>query len=202
MEKTLKTIILILVAVAQISCNHKDALEDGATYSKNMIGVYLDCKEFNLRTISNKIEVVFYGDRIHRYNNSDKFYALAEKYHDTEFNRKRVGFNQSINDSISSISIKCDKDIDEDHPAGSELNDLFSFQGKTVYYIIQDHYNRYGFDEIQMKAKDVTPAKTCIMLAGCTLILDNPPVQSGTYTFVVSIELSKQTLKNTIAMEL
>jgi len=202
MEKILKTIILILVAVTQFSCSHKDALEDGATYSKNMIGTYIDCKELRLETIANKIEVIFEGDIINSSRNSDKFYALAEKYHDTEFNRKRVGFNDSINDSISSISIKCDKDIDEDHPAGSELNNLFTFQGQTAYSVIQDHYNRYGLDQIQMKAKDVTPAKTCVMISSFTLILDNPPVLSDTYTFEVSIELSKQTLKNTIAMEL
>ena len=85
--------------------------------------------------------------------------------------------------------------------AGSELNDLFTFKGKTYYTVIQNHYNQYDADRLQMSAKDVTPAKTRVMCHYFSLTLDKLPAKSGTYTFDVSIKLSKKTLKNTVTME-
>jgi hypothetical protein len=85
--------------------------------------------------------------------------------------------------------------------AGSELNDLFTFKGETYFTVIQNHYNKYSADRLQMCAKDVTPAKTRVMCCDCSLTLDTPLAQSGTYTFDVTIKLSKKTLKNTVTME-
>lgn len=200
----LTTIFTLLIALlVWASCGDKEEpiKYHGGIYGENLIGLYIDCDSLLFTSVDNRIDIQFDGSWINTVYNPLKFDSLAKANNDTEYNSMRIGFNPSINDSISSISIKCDKDIDGVHLAGSELNDLFTFKGETYYTVIQNHYNKNEADRLQMSARDVTPAKTRVMSSECTLTLDTPPVQSGTYTFDVSIKLSKKTLQNTVTME-
>jgi hypothetical protein len=203
MKKTLVFIIIALFAAILNGCGDKDekTMYSGAFYSQNLIRCYLDCDEIVLEGVENWINVLFDGKDYNAVKTPAKFDSLAKVNNDVDYNNMVVGFNESINDSIFSISIKCDKDIDGAHLAGTELNDLFTFKGKTYYTVIQNHYNKYDADRLQMSAKDVTPAKTRVMCHYFSLTLDKLPAKSGTYTFDVSIKLSKKTLKNTVTME-
>lgn len=205
MKKLFMFIVIAFFAAFLISCNNNEELgpEDGAAYSKCMIDYYIDCDSIIVTAIENTLKVSFDGNAFTgTKNNHDSFWEIAKSNNDTSYNNKVVhAIHASINDSIYAISIKCDRDIDDSHLAGAELNDLFTFEGRTVYNIIQNNYNRYDPDEIKMCAMDVTPSKTRVIYTECSLTLNNPPSQSGTYTFDVSLTLSKKTLKNTVQME-
>jgi hypothetical protein len=195
-------ILSCILATMLISCNKEYyAGEDGVTWSKNMIAMYIDCNELDLELEGNRIYATIKGDKISKRFNPVKFDSLANANNDTEYTSTILGSNISINDSIYSVSIKCDKDIDETHLAGDELNDLFTFESSTYFTIIQDHYTRREADVIKMKAKDITQVETKVMESYFYLFLDTPPAQSGTYNFEVSIRLSQKTLKNNIAIE-
>ncbi len=67
--------------------------------------------------------------------------------------------------------------------------------------IIQQNYNSYEAEKIEIPAKEVNFAKTRIIHPECELVLNQLPEKSGTYTFEVTIKLSEKTLKNTVTME-
>lgn len=204
MKQTLIAIIIALIAAIQMDCgDNKEAHVEysGAYFSKNLIGCYLDCDEVILQVVGNRINVLFDGKDITAVKTPAKFDSLAKANNDDGYNDYVVAPNISINDSISSISIKCDKDIDASHLAGVELNDLFTFKGKTCYTVIQNHYDKNEADTLHMSAKDVASANTRVMRHECSLSLDTQPAKSGSYTFEVSIKLSTKTLKNTVVME-
>ncbi|MBO7461322.1 MAG: hypothetical protein J6T96_01865 [Bacteroidales bacterium] len=203
MKQSLIAIIIALIAAIQMSCGDKEehVKYSGAYFSQNLISCYLDCDEIILQVVENRINVLFDGKDITAVKTPAKFDSLAKVNNDVDYNDLIVSQNISINDSISSICIKCDKDIDANHLAGSELNDLFTFKGETYYTVIKNHYDKYEADSLQMSAKDVTSAKTRVMCHVCSLTLDTPPAKSGTYTFDVTIKLSKKTLTNTVTME-
>ena len=102
---------------------------------------------------------------------------------------------------MSHISIVCDKDINEKYPAGTELNDIFTFKAKSVYNVIQNHYNSNSAEYIEIPANEVSFSKTRIIHPECELRLNKLPSQSGIYTFVVTIKLSTKTLSGTVKME-
>ena len=137
MKQILTFIIFALFAMLQISCNDKGGEGyHGGIYSKNYIACYVDCDSAVLKVFDNRIDIVFDGEIVNSVHNPQKFDSLAKANNDTKYNGLIVGFHDSINDSIFSISIKCDKDIDESHLAGSELNDLFTFISvrKTTFF--------------------------------------------------------------------
>ena len=203
MKQSLISVVIVLYAAILNGCNDKEETikYHGGIYSNNYIACYLDCDEIILQVVENRINVLFDGKDITAVKTPAKFDSLAKANNDVDYNDLIVSPHISINDSISSISIKCDKDIDGAHLAGSELNGLFTFKGETYYTVIQNHYDKNEADRLQMSAKDVTPAKTRVMRHECSLTLDTPPAKNGTYTFDVSIKLSKKTLKNTVTME-
>ena len=204
MKQILTFFVFALFAISQMSCGDEEVEGyHGGVYSKNYIACYIDCDSALLKVFDNRIVVVFDGQVINSVHNPQKFDSLASANNDTKFDGLIIGLHESINDSISSISIKCDKDIDEGHLSGSELNDLFTFECKSYYSVLQEqHYDRYESEQMQMKAKDVTASKTRVIANdACSLTIDTSPAQSGTYTFNVSIQLSQKTLRNTVTMK-
>lgn len=200
MKKTILSAALLLCAALQFSCEHYEG-ENGAAYSKYMINCYIECENFSLKSLDQTLKLRFEGKAINP-GNFDEFYPIARANNDTTYNRELVNLRYvSINDSLSHISIVCDKDINPNHPAGTELNDIFTFKAKTVYNIIQQNYNSYEAEKIEIPAKEVNFAKTRIIHPECELVLNQLPEKSGTYTFEVTIKLSEKTLKNTVTME-
>lgn len=77
----------------------------------------------------------------------EAFLAVCEKYGDTYYNRKlktAVGhemyYRNYFAEDFSSIRITSRSDFDDEHPAGTSLNDLFHFVSTSPYRYIQRGY--------------------------------------------------------------
>ena len=97
--------------------------------------------KINLRVTESTANSYRY-DIVDRKTDATKFKELAQKFHDTEYNK--------INDippppmmyvQSESLNIVSDQDYDATHPAGSSLNDLFLVKYTSVDHILQNHYD-------------------------------------------------------------
>lgn len=97
--------------------------------------------KINLRVTESTANSYRY-DIVDRKTDATKFKELAQKFHDTEYNK--------INDippppmmyvQSESLNIVSDQDYDATHPAGSSLNDLFLVKYASVDHILQNHYD-------------------------------------------------------------
>lgn len=75
---------------------------------------------------------------------SDRFKALSRKYNDNHYEEiildPRLQYDPRIffSESIKSITITCDKDLDAAHPAGSSLNDMIIFFSASPDIFLRD----------------------------------------------------------------
>ena len=76
-----------------------------------------------------------WGDRASYYN------ELVEKIGDTHFDTVAYIFQSvALADTLKTINITCNKDIDSNHPAGSSLNDIFSIYFDDICAVIKNGY--------------------------------------------------------------
>jgi hypothetical protein len=80
----------------------------------------------------------------------DKFNEYITLLGDTSFHKahRRYGMLDGdgaivISDTLKSVSITCDKTIDKDHPANSELRGMFKVFYDDFYYIVKNGYKSY-----------------------------------------------------------
>ena len=206
MRKYSILLFVIFLVVLQFSCKLKeDELEIGIGHSKYMIDTYIECDSISILPFDNHLKINFLGNTLWACNKIDfvKFYPIAKANNDTSFNDIITpGCYASINDSLSQINIICDKDIDENHLAGTELNDIFMFKAFSVYNVIQRHYESRKADFIQIPASEVNFSNTRVIFRNCELVLTQLPEKHDTYTFDISIKLSKKTFTNKVEMKL
>jgi hypothetical protein len=140
----------------------------------------------------------------------DYYNELVEKIGDTSYNSKLMyGFSSNgivaVADTLQSVNITCNKQIDERHPAGSSLNDLFSVYFEDPYAVIKNGYksltgeNYYSLEGIPEILKDFPYSIFGAKLSSVdlttkphigtywTLVLETAPETTGEYTFTVSI---------------
>lgn len=160
---------------------------------ENCIGMYFQSTYVN------------YGD--------DMFDALASKYCDTAYNGLLNSGETILVDSISNISIVCNKDFDADYPANTELSGIFSLVFYSLEKYIKSGYSyeypvendKLGYWDLKWETKKITASKisaeeSCLMLPSAKLVFDRLPPSSGIYTFEIEIKLSQKTLKNKVTM--
>ncbi|HMM02753.1 MULTISPECIES: hypothetical protein [unclassified Dysgonomonas] len=135
------------------------------------------------------------------------YYELVEKIGDTSFNSEtvhRYGYDMYANaDTLRSINIICDKSLDEVHPAGSSLNDIFSIYVKDPYAIVKNGYksvtglNYYSLDGgtpegyplslFGSQLSSVNLIEKPYIGTKLYLVLDTIPEHTDEYTFTVFV---------------
>ena len=151
--------------------------------------------------------------------NRKVFDSIAKQIGDTCFpHRTEIPFVRTlVNDTIMGIDVVCREDYDNAHRAGSSVADIVDFYGSSPYDYIQNGYKDTSPTESFPVVKDyslgITWRVTTSNIANIAdvkmkffdhhfyLVFTKLPSQSGTYTFDVSIQLSKKTLRNTVTME-
>ena len=138
------------------------------------------------------------------------YQELTEKIGDVSYNSNLMfglapGGIIAVADTIQSVNITCDKQIDEAHPAGSSLNDIFSIYFEDPYAVIKvgyktptsaNHYSLEGrvdkpkefpYSLFGAKLSSVDFSKKLHMGTRWGLVLDTAPENTGEYIFTVSI---------------
>jgi hypothetical protein len=82
--------------------------------------------------------------------------SLCTAHNDLTYNKEVTYYESpdpelpalSLN-SIASIEVSSNADFDHEHPAGTPLNDIIRFMGKSVYEFLQSNYtNKYDWENI------------------------------------------------------
>lgn len=73
-------------------------------------------------------------------HNSDRYRELLTAYGDTAFNAYNTYSPVVYAEAIRSISVISDQDFDEQHPAGSPLDDIVGLSAESAYSFISSHY--------------------------------------------------------------
>jgi hypothetical protein len=133
--------------------------------------------------------------------------ALCEKHGDMTFNRKvylpidgRVVNFPAID--FVSIDVVSNVDYDAEHPAGTSLNDLFTFNGYSAKPYIDSGYAEddihvnevYVYSDIVKPLEEVSSNDLVLLGTGdprrprlCHLAIDTYPTLSKTHTFTVTM---------------
>ncbi len=127
---------------------------------------------------------------------------------------------EAINGTIKELSISCNQTIDEQHPAGSDISDLFDVFFEDLYWVVQNEYRTYEGADAYTRHYDIPPITSFpYALRRCSvsefLALQRPYISrelwlyaedlhlaEGTYTFTISaLSADGRQSENTCSVE-
>ncbi|MBR4439939.1 MAG: hypothetical protein IKS00_00165 [Bacteroidales bacterium] len=198
--------------------NNNNELHEGGDKIKtnHCIESFIFCNNIKLFSDNdNNIAVVLTGTSVEE--GDVRFNLLTQKYGDTSYK----GYNGApgyhrivIADTITSVSIKCDNDFDNNHPVGSELGDIVSLHVYSLYKYIKSGYSLqfpenhdgklykgYMWEYTTVKASQAKKTNTELISPDFYLSFDTTPENNGKYIFTITITMTKRTITQKIAME-
>lgn len=92
---------------------------------------------------------------------------------------------------IKSIHVVCENEFDENHPAGSNADDLFKIGLETAYPFLKNNYTGYyEYYDKYFPLQDINPdyLKLTGLWFGHLIITKNPHAE-GKYSFTISVEM-------------
>ncbi|MBR4327495.1 MAG: hypothetical protein IKP73_18440 [Bacteroidales bacterium] len=134
-----------------------------------------------------------------------KYNDYAKYFGDTAYDKPHYymsAIEQGCLAPLNSINIVADKDFDEEHPAGTSLNDLFTLWYRAFHSFIKNgHQDIYAEEEYSRYcAKDSTLALSDFKGAslfqrnGHDLILTKRPSEKGAYVFTFTLDFGADPL--------
>ena len=222
MKKIVKIFFLFTLFSSLLSCDVYVVVVEpptGTVQSPYYVQVYIIPDNFSLyedKFHSNCVlDITFTGEELwHAYDlTSDEFYEIAHSFGDGSYTGYILpGSNQAITEAIASIDVVCDKDFNEQHPAGSSLGDIIMFCATSPYEFIQGGYKdedmvknsdypdywKYmlmnqgiGYKPIELLVNSVNEENSIMLYPYCYLYFEEEPAQSGEYIFTVTIRTSE-----------
>ena len=127
-----------------------------------------------------------------------KFHEYAVFYGDTSFwgRHSQVRNGNGCMMPLKSISIVADNDIDEAHPSGTSLNDLFDIRYPRYNSYIKNGYEPSNYDNVRDYALDsISPLSNfkgeVLFPEEAKFYLKKHPSNNGKYTFTVTLTFDK-----------
>jgi len=127
----------------------------------------------------------------------NKYKWYAHYYGDTTYHSMHIMGceNSGCLTQLKKISIVADHDFDENHPAGSLLNDLFEISYARFYQYIQNGYkpywlNAYALDSIA----ELTTVKDVNLFSEYSALIFKQQPAPGKYTFTVTLDFGEDPL--------
>ncbi len=131
-------------------------------------------------------------------NDFDKYKWYAKYYGDTTYNDLQwMGGNASgCLMPLKGITVVADKALDEMHPAGTALNDLFLISYARLYQYIQGGYKpKYRLNEIALKStSELSTLKDVNLFSRYSELIFKQQPAPGKYTFTVTLDFGEDPL--------
>lgn len=99
---------------------------------------------------NNGIYLFISGKDCSAHHNKEQFETLSHLYGDTKFHlssfkgRRSASVHVSLAEQLEYISVTSDKDFDENHPAGTRLDDIVFFSAGTPFPFIKSGYKDWN----------------------------------------------------------
>lgn len=153
-------------------------------------------------------------------NTTEEYDRLCAKHNDMSYNKEiqflqmmsQVGDRRYLAYDFNAINIRSNMDYDDNHPAGTSLTDIITFQTASPIQYITSGYKTTNqlnsstsiykylknsnsndmeyLSPIIKNAASITPSDLVLLGADCSLIglliFDTPPTAAKTHTFTVS----------------
>ncbi|WP_373811542.1 DUF5034 domain-containing protein [Porphyromonas loveana] len=187
--------VFLYVLLGALSCGQ----EPGATYRKNFVNIYISpdyLSEPSYNQESGKYYFEIYGKYI-QYNTPEQ-QALSEKYGDTNFNGFAHIFEAALAQPLASVDVVAIDDYDEEHPAGSSLNDITIFTYYTYQPFISGGYHGdESITKVELHLSDMPTEPLILLKENFQFYLEQAPSTSGehkvqvTFTFEDGKQISQ-----------
>ncbi len=128
----------------------------------------------------------------------DKYKWYAKYYGDTTYyDLQEIGGNASgCLMPLKGIAVVADKALDEKHPAGTVLNDLFLISYARLYQYIQGGYKpQYRLNEFALKStSELSMLKDVNLFSEYSELIFKQQPAPGKYTFTVTLDFGEDPL--------
>lgn len=188
MKNTL--LILVLLLLAATACKEKNTPPDfpvsGSFYSQTFIDGYLDVDDLEFFTggSSKNISFNFEGEECSAERNSERFWELARRFGDTDFNSETVPHG-ALGLTPTDVDVTCDTYL-FGHPSGASLKGIFTMGVHTYLPHIQNGYQGDSVTYIGKPLVEFSGDDFLLWGYNCSLKLNvTPPV--GEYEFTVTV---------------
>ena len=191
----------------------------GTVQSPYYVQVYIipdnfDLKESRVDDSNYTLRITFTGEELREASDltSDKFYEVANNFGDGSYTGYVLPWeNQAVTEAIASIDVVCDKDFNEQHPAGSSLGNIMMLGASSPYEFIRAGYQKVtiedsdypkyweqmalndgvGYKPVKLLVSSVNEENSQMLYPYCYLYFEEEPAQSGEYVFTVTIRTSE-----------
>jgi hypothetical protein len=217
-----RSILFMLLTAMFVLCGCKKETEErisGAVFSKSLVMLYIHPDEATYMEHNTKGGFTFSFDGERLYGKNPEFIKLSTQYGDTLFNRYTVPYVfKAIADSINSVEIICDKDIDANHKAGESLTDIFMLRALSPINSIKNEYkvtnqvddiglyddthhisSWYYYDAVEIKANEINAHNTRMFDPMISLKLDDSvKPASGEFTFTITFHFTNKDITSNV----
>lgn len=206
--KRLILIFISLIALCSCSSNNDDPKYAAVGITPYLISNYLllekiTCTQSDL--YNNEVYLRYYGE-----NCGDKFSYFNKLYNDTSFNKGNYpGAHQALAYPIDKITLSCDSDYDDKHPAGTPLDDIVKLKYTSYLDFIHNDYQypegykkeegyRLGEILFEYYLSEINNDNTKLASrAVSTITFTELPTVAGEYNFTLELTSNGETLTTT-----
>lgn len=203
----MKRLIIICISLfALSSCN--DTKCTGMWYTPFFISNYLLLEEITCtpsELYNNEAYLIYYGE-----NCGDKLSYFSKLYNDTSYNNFILpGSQQALAYPLDKITLSCNSDYDDKHPAGTPLDDIVKLKFTSYLDYIENGYQYpewykkekgYGLGEIPFEyyLSEINSDNTKLASrAVSTITFTELPTVAGEYNFTLELTTNGETFTTT-----
>lgn len=210
-----KLFLAVLIAFTMFSCEERnDKPQNSYTSSPHYVSDYIVPSSIKVIPISDIFLVEFNGTIYptfkgdgYKYNDTVK--SFSELYGDIYYTGAvKAGLHPALAYPIDDISIVCNNNFDDEHPAGGPLDDIVKMNYKSYYNFIKNGYQPYAenlpneqdVDSFSWCFEDINAEKTKLISLKnkfTTINFASQPEKAGEYTFTLEMTINGETFETT-----
>jgi hypothetical protein len=211
--KTRNLFFSILAAVIFAGCTDD---RESTYFSKSFILVFLDPTWMHTDINRGKNAWLnIYGNNVTAYKGGEAYLQLIDKFGDNHYNQMIPVYSNppysvyrtAISSEILSMDVKCDKDFDPEHPAGTSLNDIVMFRGKSPLEYIESGYDPHpinrdeGYSPVYKLLSELEPRDMKLLHPSIGIQFMEPPTNKGPYNITFCLNMRDKSISKTFPME-
>lgn len=204
----MKRLLFLFISLFALSSCNKEQPETGMLYTPYLISNYLLLEEITCtpsELYNNEAYLSYYGE-----NCGDKLSYFSKLYNDTSYNNFILpGSQQALAYPLDKITLSCNSDYDDKHPAGTPLDDIVKLKFTSYLDYIENGYQYpewykkekgYGLGEIPFEyyLSEINSDNTKLASRGVhRLIFTELPNVAGEYNFTLELTTNGETFTAT-----
>lgn len=200
----------VVASLSLLGCKSTEAeVSNAVVFSGNFIQAYVVPHEIFLVAPSNTscITIEFDGEWITNtlISDKEKYESISNKYGDKAYNNYLAPLtNVALPEPITSINVVCDRNMNDEYPAGTSLNNIVKLYAVSPMRFIQNNYvqeesvaapenldkllpSKYGYYSVSKLLNEVEEADLTLLYNKCVLYFTQE-IPQGEYELTITID--------------